>query len=171
MNYILKYVLLFVAVTVLQLFLFDALNLGTYVNPLVYIAFVVLLPMNIRPFALLMAGAVLGVSMDFLTGSAGLHTIATLAVAYTRPFVLNFIVGKEYVIEGGIPSVKSLGLGKFARYASIVIFLQCIVFFTFEAMNWQYFYFVALKIVLSGGVTLLFTWLITLIFTAKERSR
>jgi hypothetical protein len=139
MNYTLRYIGLFVAAIVLQLFLFDSLNLGPYINPLVYVAFIVLLPMNIGRFALLVTGLAMGVSMDMFTGSAGLHTIATLAVAYARPFVLNVIVGKEYVVEGGVSSTKTIGPGKFARYASIIVYLQCILFFSLEAINWSYF--------------------------------
>jgi hypothetical protein len=171
MNQTFRYIVLFIAVSVLQLFLFDSLNLGPYINPLVYVAFIVLLPMNISRFGLLVLGLVTGVSMDLFTGSAGLHTIATLAVAYARPFVLNVIVGKEYVVEGGVPSAKSIGEGKFFRYTTIVIFLQCVIFFTLESMNWSYFYLMLLKIVLSGGMTLLFVWLSALLFTSKERKK
>lgn len=171
MNYTLRYLLLFVVAVALQLFVFDSLNLGPYVNPLVYIVFIVLLPMKTLPVAVLGMGLALGVCMDAFTGTAGLHTIATLFTSYSRQFLLNVIVGKEYVVEGGIPSVKSIGTGKFLRYASIVVFAQCIVFFTFEAMNWRYFYLVLLKIALSGAITLLFVWLISLLFTVKSRKK
>jgi hypothetical protein len=171
MNLITKYIGLFVVAIVLQLFLFDSLNLSSYINPMVYIAFIVLLPMNARPFWVLVLGLVTGVLMDVTEGGAGLYTIATLAVAYVRPFVLNLVVGKEYVDEGGAPSVKSIGAGKFARYASIVVYLQCIVFFSLEAINWHYFYLVALKIALSGGLTFLFVWLTALLFTVRERKK
>lgn len=171
MNYTLRYLLLFLVAVVTQLFLFDSVNLGPYINPLVYITFIVLLPMNTHPFAMLMMGFATGVFMDAFTGAAGLHTIATLFTSYTRPFILNIIVGKEYVVEGGVPSVKSIGTVKFLRYASIVVFLQCIIFFTLEAMNWHYFYLVLLKIALSGGITLLFVWLTSLLFTARERKK
>lgn len=155
----------------LQLFLFDSLNLGPYVNPLVYIAFIVLLPMNTPSVAVLLLGLVLGASMDAVSGTAGIHTIAALFTSYIRLFILNLIVGKEYVDEGGIPSAKSIGTGKFLRYASVIVYSQCIVFFAFEAMNWRYFYLVLLKIALSGGVTLLFVWLTSLVFTAGARKK
>jgi hypothetical protein len=171
MDYTVRYIALFAVAIVLQLFLFDSLNLGPYINPLVYVAFIVLLPMNISRFYLLVLGFVMGVLMDVATGGAGLYTIAMLAVAYVRPFVLNVIVGKEYVVEGGVPSAKSIGPGKFARYASIIVFLQCIIFFTLESINWNYFYLVVLKITLSGGLTLLFTWLTSLLFTVRERKK
>ncbi|MDR0907263.1 MAG: rod shape-determining protein MreD [Rikenellaceae bacterium] len=171
MNYILRYTVLFAVAIALQLFLFDSLNLGAYVHPLFYIVFIVLLPMNLRGFWLLVLGLLLGVTMDVATGSAGLHTIATLAVAYSRRFVLNIIIGREYVNEGGVPSPKSIGSDKFLRYAAIVVFLQCTIFFAFEAMNWHYFYLVALKIALSGALTLLFVWLTALLFTARERKK
>lgn len=155
----------------LQLFLFDSLNLGPYINPPVYIAFLVLLPMNTPSIVVLLLGMALGVCMDASTGTAGIYTIATLFSAYIRPFVLNLIVGKEYVDEGGIPSAKSIGTGKFLRYASVIVFAQSIVFFAIEAMNWHYFYLVLLKIALSGGLCLLFVWLISLVFTARLRKK
>ena len=56
----LEYTLLFVIVVLLQIFLFNNLNLSVYVNPLVYIAFVVMLPMEINRAALLLLGFLLG---------------------------------------------------------------------------------------------------------------
>lgn len=171
MQYTWRYILLFLTAIVLQLFLFDTVNLGPYVNPLVYIAFVILLPMNTPSVAVLLAGFAMGVLMDVFSGTGGIHTIAALFTSYIRPFLLNVIVGKEYVMEGGIPSAKSLGTVKFMRYASIIVFAQCIVFFTLEAMNWQYFYLVLLKIAVSGGITLLFVWLLSLLFTVGVRKK
>lgn len=166
-----RYILLFLTAAALQLFVFDTVNLGTYVNPLVYVAFVLLLPMNAPAIAVLAAGFGLGVFMDIFTGTGGIHTIATLFISYVRLPILNLMVGKEYVIEGGIPSPKSLGRGKFMRYASIIVFAQCLIFFTLEAMNWHYFHLVLLKVVVSGAVTLLFVWLISMLFTTGERKK
>ena len=167
MHYALKYTLLLLALLVLQIFLFDTVNLGPYVNVLLYVAFIVLLPVNIPSILVLLSGLALGVAMDVLTGTAGVHTISTVAVSYVRRFVLNIVVGKEYVEEGGIPSIRLMGGTKFARYATVIVLLHSVVFFTFEAMNWQYYYMILLKALLSGGLTLLFVWLVSLLFSSQ----
>lgn len=167
----LKYLLLLVVTLALQMLLFEPMNLGPYLYPLVYIAFIVLLPMKSLPIVVLLSGAAVGAFMDIFTGTPGIHSIATLFTAYTRQYMLNFIVGKEYVGDGGVPSAKSIGAAKFMRYASFVVFTQCIIFFSLEAMNWRYFYLVLLKIALSGAFTLFFVWLISLLFTVKSRKK
>ena len=45
----LPYLALFAATVLLQVFLFDNLSISVYLNPLVYIAFIVLLPLDTCP--------------------------------------------------------------------------------------------------------------------------
>ena len=61
----LPYLGLFAAVALLQVFLFDNLTISIYLNPLVYIGFIALLPLDTPPAAVLGAGLALGVTMDF----------------------------------------------------------------------------------------------------------
>lgn len=165
------YILLFWVAAALQLFVFDPMRGWIYFSPLVYIAFVVLLPMNAKPVAVLLLGLLMGVFMDFFSGTAGLHTIATLFTAYIRKFVMVFTLGKESVEEGGMPSVKSLGPAKFMRYASLVVGIHCLLYFTVESLSWNYYYVVLLKTAVSGMVTLLGVWLISLLFTSRSRKK
>ena len=52
----LPYLGLFAAVALLQVFLFDNLTISIYLNPLVYIVFIALLPLDTPPAAVLGAG-------------------------------------------------------------------------------------------------------------------
>ena len=70
----LPYLALFAATVLLQVFLFDNLSISVYLNPLVYIAFIVLLPLDTPPVVLLGAGLALGVTMDGAMGAAGINT-------------------------------------------------------------------------------------------------
>ena len=78
MHRTLPYLGLFAAAVLLQVFLFDNLSISIYLNPLVYIVFIALLPLDTLPVAVLGAGLVLGVTMDCVMGAAGINTIATL---------------------------------------------------------------------------------------------
>lgn len=158
MHRFLEYAVFFVALLLLQVFLFNNLNLSVFVNPLVYIAFIVLLPMETRPVWVLLLGLLLGIATDYVVGTAGLNTIATLFTAFIRRPVLMLMVGKETLGEGGIPCSARLGVGKFLRYSTMLILAHCIVFFTFESMSFSYFYLTLLKIVLSAAVTILLVY-------------
>ena len=100
---------LFAAAALLQVFLFDNLTISIYLNPLVYIVFIALLPLDTPPAAVLGAGLALGVTMDFAMGAAGINTIATLLIAFLRPTLAGMICGRDNVREGGIPSSARLG--------------------------------------------------------------
>lgn len=104
---------------ILQVFLFSRIGISIYVNPLVYIAFLILLPMEIAGALLLVLGMVLGMTVDFFMGTAGINTIATLFAAFCRPAVLTLLVGKDEVKEGGVPNVNRIGLKRFLRYAGV----------------------------------------------------
>ena len=69
----LPYLALFAATVLLQVFLFDNLSISVYLNPLVYIAFIVLLPLDTPPVVLLGAGLALGVTMDGAMGGRDQH--------------------------------------------------------------------------------------------------
>lgn len=148
-----EFAFFFVVTLLLQVFLFDNLNLGVYVHPQVYIAFILLLPMGTRADVTLGLGLLTGVVMDLMTGYAGLHTIATLAVAFLRPYLLSLFVGRDEVKEGGVPSPGRVGMGKFLRYAFSVVGLHCLIYFSFEALTTQYYYLTLLRVVLSTVVT------------------
>lgn len=163
----LPYTVLFAAAVLLQVFLFDNLSIGIYFTPLVYIVFVLLLPMDTPHAALLAAGLVTGVVMDFAMGAAGVNTIATLFIAFVRPWVLGLFTGRDDAREGGVPSPERMGPRKFVLYLIVAVLLHHLVFFSFEALSWSLLLHTALRIVVSSASSVLFIWLIARVFTAK----
>ncbi len=169
MHRIPEYILLFVALVLLQVFLFDNLNLGVWVHPLVYVGFIVLLPMEMKQGWMLLSGLVLGVTIDLLLATAGLHTIATLLSAFARRPLLLLMSGKETMGDGGVPCSARIGTGKFLRYCTAVILVHCSVFFLFEAFGVRWFHITAVKIVASTAVTVLLIYVVQLLYRKPVR--
>ncbi len=165
MHRIAEYVLLFVVLALLQVFLFANLNLGIWANPLVYVALVVLLPMETRPLWVLLTGLAMGVAMDFLLATAGLNTIAILVTAFVRKPVMMLMLGKETVGDGGAPCSARVGAGKFMRYCAALVLVHCTVFFLFEVFGLHAIHITALKIVLSTAITVGLIYIIQLLFS------
>ena len=158
----LPYLALFAATVLLQVFLFDNLSISVYLNPLVYIAFIVLLPLDTPPVVLLGAGLALGVTMD-----AGINTIATLLVAFLRPALLSLFCDRENLREGGVPSPERLGRRVFTDYLLLLTLLHHAVFFVLETLSWSHALHTLARIAVSSAVTALFVWIIARIFTVK----
>lgn len=163
MHRFLQYTGLFVVVVLLQVLLFDNLMLSAYLIPLVYISFIVLLPMNIPTIALLFLGALMGITIDFASGGAAINTISTIFIAFIRPVLINITINKD-TAKGPIPYVGSIFLKEFLNYTLLVVGLHSVVFFFFEALGFNNFEFTLLKIVISTIVTSLLVWLIATVF-------
>ena len=163
-----RYAILFVVLLLLQILLFDNLNISIYLYPIAYLAFFVLLPMNINSFALLMLGLATGVMMDFFTGMNGVHTITTLATAFFRPLMLNLTVGKDTVMADGVPIPREIGRAKWFRYAALLVGFHCLLFFLFEALTFRYLGFTLLRALGSAVVTFLFVWLLAVLYPADS---
>ena len=95
------YIVLFVILALLQIFLFDNLSISIYLCPLVYIGFIILLPIDAPPVAVLFLALSMSVAMDWAMGAAGINTVATLPVAMMRRSLLESVCGKE-----GIPNSR-----------------------------------------------------------------
>lgn len=161
------YLILFAATVLLQIFLFDNLSISLYLTPLVYVAFIALLPLDTSDIVLLGAGLAMGVTMDFAMGAAGVNTIATLLIAFLRPWIVSLLYGRDNAREGGTPSPERMGRRVFLDYLIVLVLIHHAVFFTLESLSWAHALHTLLRIVVSGVVTVAVAWLVMRIFTAK----
>ena len=157
------YIVLFLILALLQIFLFDNLSISIYLCPLVYIGFIVLLPIDAPPVAVLF----LALSMSVAMGAAGINTIATLPVAMLRRPLLQSVCGKEGIREGGIPSSIRLGQGGFLRYLAAMVVVHHFLFFMLESLSWAQLFHTLVRLVVSSAVTVGFIWLLARLFTTK----
>jgi rod shape-determining protein MreD len=165
------YILLFAIVALLQTFFFNHLTLWSCFAPMVYITFVMMLPLNTPSILTLLSGLAMGVTMDLTMGTAGLNTISTLAVAYLRRPILDLILGSEIVRDGGIPTLLRMGQRQFVQYLIIVVVLHSVIFFGMEVFTTAYLWYQLLRLVVSASASILFVWLIMMLFTPKHASR
>lgn len=171
MHRILEYTLFFVLLVSLQVLLFDNVNLSVYLYPLVYIGFILLLPMNTLPIVVLLLGCFMGIVLDFFTGSAGLHTISTVFVSFIRPYILYFTVGADEVRDGGLPIPLRIGFSRFLAYSGILVFVHSFVFFSFEALSARFFHLTLLRVFSSSLLALVIIYFCHLLLPESHNKR
>lgn len=135
MHRFLEYALLLFVVVVLQVFLFDNLRTGFYLNPFVYPAFVILLPVKVRGYLLLLLAALVGVVMDVFMGTPAINTMATVFMAFCRPGVLRLFLGRDELDEGGVPNIRKMGVRRFLYYSAILVLIHSAAFFMLETFG------------------------------------
>jgi hypothetical protein len=122
-----------------------------------YVAFVLLLPIEINQLALMIIGFVLGFAIDIFYDSLGLHAFSLVLVAYLRNYWLSSITPQGGYDGGEGPTLVANGFQWFLVYTVPLVFAHHFALFFIEAGGFATFWFTMLKIVSS----LLFTITIT----------
>lgn len=163
-----RYVLLFVVLIALQVLVFNNINMGGYINPFVYTLFILLLPFSIPGWALLVVGFLTGLTVDYFMNTLGLHTSATLILAFVRPTILSWMSYRDDLDRFDSPGIGSSGLEWFIRYAIIAILLHHTALFLLEKFSFYYFHITLLRILLSTLFTSLFIILFELLRSGRK---
>ncbi len=164
----LNYTLLFIALVLIQLLVLDSMYISVYVAPLVYVAFIVLLPTDTSPLSTLLLGLAAGVVLDFLSGGMGLNTASLLVAGYVRPLVLRLVAGDDIMRERSQPGIKRLGAAKFVFYSFVMSLVVSLVFFLLEALDLSRIAGTLLKVLCSSIATTLLVYITAMVFTLKQ---
>lgn len=162
-----KYIILFAVTLLLQTFFFDRLTVSVYFAPMIYIAVLVLLPVNTPSIVNLLVGLAAGAAMDALCGTAGLHTIAALAAGYVRRPLLVAIVGHEGMRDGNVPAAKTMGHRQYIQYFILITVLHALVFYLFEVFSFGHPLHTLLRFSVGTLSTLVLLWIAAYLFTPK----
>ncbi len=165
---IVPYIALFFTAVLSQILFFDNLSVSILFSPLVYIIFIILLPIECTQILMLSLGALTGFVLDATMGTQGLNSIATLFIAFFRAPILRLIVGRERSLERGVPSELRLGYSDFFRYLAIMVILHHAIFFLFESLSMFNILYTVVRFSLSSAVTILFVWLLSRLFTINN---
>ena len=119
----------------LQSFLLNNINLFGFINPNLYLLFIIIYRLDGDPTLLIIIGFVMGLLRDLLTQGSGGHTIATLTIAFLRLSIIKFSFGVNYDVPMGM--IKGSLLRQRLLYFMLMVVihhlvLYSIVYFSFD---------------------------------------
>jgi hypothetical protein len=126
----------------------------------VYVAFILLLPIEAGPLLLMFLGLFTGLAIDIFYDSLGIHAAACVLTAYLRTHWIGLLTPRGGYDQGMAISVRSMGLEWFATYSFFLVFLHHLALFFLEAGGTQWFFFTLGKVFFSS----LFTFILIVIF-------
>ena len=166
-NNIVKYSLVFVALVLVQEFVFNNIELNTYMNPYVYVLFILILPFSINRSVMLLLSFLLGFSIDMMSGTLGLHSAACVAIGYIRPFILSIFISREDFEQEVAPTISAYGLMWFIRYAAVLVVIHHFILFSLEAFTFVGYFTTLVRIFLSSLLSLFFVVLSSYAFSKQ----
>lgn len=166
-NRILRFSLIFILLLLLQVLLFNNIQFSGYVNPYIYIMFILLLPFEIPAWLLLIISFFTGLIIDLFSGTPGMHTSATVLAGFVRPFILRVISPRDGYEGGADPSMSVYGVRWFLIYASLIILIHHTALFYLEVFRFTDFFRTLLRVLLSSLFSVTFIVLLEYIRKGK----
>ncbi len=155
-NSIIRYTIIFIVLILLQLLLFNNIQFSGFINPYVYIMFILLLPVEISPWLLLIISFFTGLTIDFFIGTPGLHASATVLSGFLRPYVLRLISPRDGYDPGATPSMEIYGFRWFLIYTLFIVLIHHFSLFYLEVFRFTDFLRTFLRVLLSSVFSVTF---------------
>src|SRR5258708_5645658 len=141
--------LYFLLYLLVQVMLFKQLVLFNTAFCFLYLAFILLLPVETNSLLLMGIAFLLGFSVDIFYDSLGLHSLSLVLVAYLRNYWLGTITPQGGYDAGEGPTLAVNGLQWFIVYSLPLVFVHHFVLFFTEAGGFGIFWFTMLKVITS----------------------
>ncbi len=146
---IIKYTLMFTGLVLTQVLVLNHIQFSGFVNPYIYVLFVLLLPLSTPRYAVLILAFLIGITVDIFSNSLGVHSFATVFIAYIRPLVVRLVSGREEDMSD-YPGLMQNRIGWFLSYVTIMVVFHHTVLFFLEVFTFADFTGTLFRIFLSS---------------------
>jgi len=163
----LNIVLRFIVLALVQVLVLNHVNFLGYINPYLYILFIILFPINNNRILFLFLSFLLGLVIDMFSDSGGVHAAACVSIAYLRPVVLKFSFGALY--DHQAIKFGNMEFGSLFGYVSILTITHHLILFSLEIFNVSKIMLTLQKTLFSSIFTILLCIIIIFLFNKKDK--
>ena len=172
MSDLIKNILRFALFILFQVFILNEVPLHQFIIPYIYFLYILWLPFNTNRFLLLLISFAFGLTLDYFTGSAGLHAAPCVLIAYLRPFLLNLLIPQDTTEHSYLePSIKSMGWAPYSLYVALLTFIHHFLLVLIEWLQFGNFVYFLGKVAATTAVSLLLIFITEMLFFRKAKFR
>ncbi len=140
---------MFISLILVQVLILNQVQFNGFVNPYIYVLFILLLPLSTPRYLLLILAFLLGLVVDIFLNSLGIHAAASVFIAYIRPFIIRVISNREED-RSDYPGMKQNSFGWFLSYISIMVFSHHLILFYLEVFSFSHFFVTLGRVIISS---------------------
>ena len=139
-------------VVLLQVLLFDHLQIAGWGMPLVYVLFLMNLPVQVPRWAEMLIGAMLGLVFDLWNSSLGVNMAACITFSFLRPVLLANLVQDIERVKGEICG-RTIGKMEYVKSLAVLTLVHHLLVFSLEAWSWSNWWMVLVQTLISSVLT------------------
>lgn len=133
-NYIYKCIW-FAGLVLLQVLILNNIHFFGYATPFLYVYLILKFEPDTSRGTLLIWAFLLGLVVDIFCDTLGVNAAATTLLGFLQPYFLRLYTPRD-LLETYTPSIGSLGIGNFLKYA-----VTCVAIHHFVLLSLEYFSF------------------------------
>ena len=111
----------FIVFILLQGLILNNIELSGYINPFLYVLFILTLPLTASKYLVLILSFITGLVIDMFSSTMGFHVAATVFVGFLRPYILKLLEPRDGYEPNYSVNVSDMGLKWFATYTVILV--------------------------------------------------
>lgn len=163
----LKLLASFVIIIILQVGVFNNMNLYEIINPSLYLIIFILYRTTFDKTSLILLGFVTGVIIDLTAQTYGCHTIATITICFSRGLLENYFFG----VNSNLPKAMISGtrLGNRLFFFLSIIFIHQLIYFSLIFLSFSFINTIIFYTLLNSIITFIVIWVTTKIFFEIKR--
>ncbi len=157
----------FIVLILIQVIVLNNINFLGYINPYIYILFIILYPIKNNRLLFIFLSFLLGLTIDLFLDSGGVNAAACVSIAYIRPVILKFVFGIIY--DHQTVKFNTIEFGQRITYFSIIVLIHHLILFSLEVFNTSQILLILKKTLFSSIFTIILCILITILFSRKNK--
>jgi len=116
-----------------QVFILDQIFLFGFISPMIYVLFILLLPIRINLPLYLITAFGYGLILDYFQDTGGAHAAACLTLAFSRDFLLKIVYGESYKLKN--LKIVNSEFNRLILFLVLAIFLHHLIFYLLVIFN------------------------------------
>jgi rod shape-determining protein MreD len=151
---LLRHIIRFIFLVIFQVLILNNIQYTGFLNPYLYILFILMLPFETPNWFLMILAFFLGLIIDLFSNTIGIHASATVFLAFLRPILLQIISPRDGYEPGTRPIIAHYGLGWYLKYTVILVLAHHFFLFFVEVFSFSDVHRTLIRILFSSSFTI-----------------
>ena len=130
---VIQFLIGFVLILLAQIVVFNNLVLFSVAVPLVFIYYIISMPVTWGTNGSMLLGFLLGLAVDVFSDTQGMNALCCTLLSFARKPLFHLYVQRDDDLSGFSPSLRSMGAPAFLKYTITMVLAYFIVLFTIDA--------------------------------------
>ena len=135
---LIKYIIQIPVYTLIQILILNEILFLSYINPYLYIILIIVLPYKTPKWFLIIYAFFLGFSIDIFSGTLGMHSFASVLIAFCKNSIAKITIPHNIVEQGDELIMQKIGVKSFLTYTFLITLIHLSTLFFLEHLNLEF---------------------------------